>query len=376
MFGRVTGRRQVFVDVGIALILMSAMTVELALSDKPDTDITPVSMLGVTASVAPLLWRRRHPGLAYAGCLAGVGVLALTSGIYLTMPYPSVCAAYSLALAWGMRRAVIAGVLSVPVVLGMIWTISPHGLLTWETPKNLALIALPLVLGVAEHQRHRVHEEETRGRIGEERLRIARDVHDVVAHAMVAINVQSGVGAHLLDRDPEQARRTLLDIKRASGEALSDLRATLGVLRNAGDADDVPALPTLGLRELESLRPAFDAAGLRLELDVSPPTASLPAAVEATGYRIVREALTNVLRHASAGEARVRVRCDTDRVVIDVEDDGSGRPTAVNGHAPGTGNGLRGMRERAIAVGGRLEAGPRSEGGWRVHASLPVGTAT
>ena len=140
--------------------------------------------------------------------------------------------AYALAVAGGIRHAAMVGAVTVPVVLAIIGYSSPHGLLNWETPKNLGLIALPLVLGVAEHQRRRATDEETHGRVVEERLRIARDVHDVVAHAMVAINVQAGVGAHLLDRDPDQARRTLLDIKQTSGEALADLRSTLGVLRN------------------------------------------------------------------------------------------------------------------------------------------------
>jgi signal transduction histidine kinase len=361
------------VDVGLVLLLWGAMVVELVLSDKPRTDVTALSLLVVTAAAAPVLLRRRHPGLAYAGCLLGVVALSSVIGIYLTIPYPSVLTAYSLAVAWGLRGAVVAGVLTVPVVLGIIGFSSPHGLLNWETPKNLALIGLPLVLGVAENQRRRVHEEETRGRVGEERLRIARDVHDVVAHAMVAINVQAGVGAHLLDRDPDQARNTLLDIKKTSGEALADLRSTLGVLRDPKDADDVPVQPVLSLCELGALRTSLDAAGLRLELDVDPATAGLPASIDATGYRIVREALTNVLRHARSDEALVRVIRHPEAVVIEIEDDGVGRRTPVNGHAPGTGNGLRGMHERALAVGGTLEAGPRRQGGWRVEASLPVG---
>jgi signal transduction histidine kinase len=369
----VTGRRQLLVDAGLVLLLLGAMVVELAVSEKPDTAITPLSLLVVGAAVAPVLLRRRHPGIAYAGCLAALIGLTSVTDIYLTIPYPSVLTAYCLAVAWGLRRALVAGLLTVPVVLGIIWFKSDHGLADWETPKNLGLVTLPLVLGVAEHQRRRVHEEETRGRVGEERLRIARDVHDVVAHAMVAINVQAGVGAHLLDRDPDRARNTLLDIKRTSGEALADLRSTLGVLRDPLDTDDVPVQPALSLRELDTLATSLGAAGLRMRLDVDPATAGLPASVDATGYRIVSEAVTNVLRHASSEEVAVRVRREDDAVVIEVEDDGVGRRTPVNGHAPGTGNGLRGMHERALAVGGTLEAGPRRHGGWRVEASLPVG---
>jgi signal transduction histidine kinase len=364
------------VDLGLALVLFSAMVVELAISDKPRGEVTPLALLSIAAGVAPVLLRRRHPGLALAGCLAGLVLVVWVTCIYLTIPYPSVVSAYSLGVAWGLRRAVVAGLLTAPVVLAVIGFKSPHGLVTWETPKNLGLVALPLALGVSEHSRRRVHEEETRGRVGEERLRIARDVHDVVAHAMVAINVQAGVGAHLLDRDPEQARSTLLDIKRTSGEALTDLRSTLGVLRDPEDDEDVPVQPALSLRELDNLRSSLGNAGLGLVLDVDPATAGLPASVDATCYRIVREALTNVLRHASSDEALVRVRREADRVVIEVEDDGIGRRTPVNGTVPGTGNGLRGMRERALAVGGTLDAEARPQGGWRVAASLPVGTST
>ena len=197
-------------------------------------------------------------------------------------------------------------------------------------------------------------------------------MHDVVAHAMVAINVQAGVGAHLLDRDPEQARRTLEDIKRVSGEALTDLRATLGALR-AGDDEDAPVLPTQGLADLAELTEALRSAGVDVDLDVDPATATVPAAVAATGYRIVQEALTNVVRHAPGARATVRIACHGDRVVIEVSDDGRGA-VPVGAPAPeGTGHGVRGMQERARAAGGTLEAGPSPEGGWRVLASLPVG---
>lgn len=370
-----TGRLRVFLEAGLALGLFGAMLIELVISDKPDSDVTPLAVTVIALATLPVLARRWNPGVAFAACLLALIPLALVTSIYLTIPYPSVVSAYTLAAMWGLHRAVGAGLLSVPVVLGILSFESPHGLVTWETPKNLGLVALPLTLGVAEHNRRRVHEEETRGRVGDERLRIARDVHDVVAHAMVAINVQAGVGAHLLDRDPEQARQTLLEIKQTSGEALADLRSTLGVLRNQADDDDVPVAPTLSLRELETLRSGLDAAGLRLALDLDPAASTLPASVDATGYRIVREALTNVLRHASSEEASVRVSRHEGVVTIEVEDDGAGRRTPLHGQAPGTGNGLRGMRERAQAVGGTLEAGPRPGGGWRVAASLPVGVS-
>jgi signal transduction histidine kinase len=299
---------------------------------------------------------------------------------------------YSLALVVDRRRTVIAGLALVPAVLLAIGVYSEgHALLDAEVPKNLVFVAAPLLLGAAVRNRRdylaalvdraetaeRTRDEEARRRVGEERLRIARDVHDVVAHAMVAINVQAGVGAHLLDRDPEQARRTLEEIKKVSGEALADLRSTLGVLRSREDAttDTAPVMPAQGLAELEELGASLRAAGVQVDLDIDPAAATLPAGVAGTGYRIVQEALTNVVRHASGTKAWVHVRRDQgpdhDRLVIDVRDDGSGGPTSER-TPPGSGNGVRGMRERAVVVGGTLEAGPCDEGGWRVHATLPV----
>jgi signal transduction histidine kinase len=180
------------------------------------------------------------------------------------------------------------------------------------------------------------------------------------------------VGAHLLDRDPERARRTLEDIKKVSGDALSDLRSTLGVLReDAAGNDDAPVRPAQSLRELDELGESLRTAGIEVELDIDPTTATLPASVTSTGYRIVQEALTNVVRHAGGSHASVRVTRGEDTIVIDVQDDGPGTDSAA---PPGAGQGVRGMRERAQAAGGTLEAGPLAGGGWRVVATLPTGT--
>jgi signal transduction histidine kinase len=238
--------------------------------------------------------------------------------------------------------------------------------------RNVAFCLLALAVGdVLRSQRQAVErasaarEEETLRKVGEERLRIARELHDVVAHTMVAINVQAGVAAHLIDADPEQARSALRDIKATSGEALRDLRATLGVLR--GDDDAAPLGPSGGLGDLDELAGALRAAGIEVRLDVGA-LGPVPASVHAAGYRIVQESLTNVLRHARATRARVRVAREGDQVQVEVTDDGLG-----SGGAGGSGNGLRGMEERAAALQGALESGPAAGGGWRVHARLPVG---
>jgi DNA-binding NarL/FixJ family response regulator len=230
------------------------------------------------------------------------------------------------------------------------------------TLRNLAYCWLALAAGDAVRSRREAveqaaaaAEEEALRRLGEERLRIARDVHDVVAHSMSEINVQAGVAAHLMDRDPEQARSALRHIKKASGDALTDLRATLGVLR--GSDGGAPVEPTGGPDSLDELAAGLRAAGVQVALDVDelPPGA---AAVRPAAYRIVQEALTNVLRHADATSVQVRVRCDGEQVTIDVHDDGTG-----SGAPGGSGQGIRGMRERAAALGGTLDGGPAPGGG-------------
>lgn len=381
--------RTVGFDLLLAAALATTMVVELWKSDQPDTEITPLSVGVVVLAALPVLFRRQRPLLALAAGMVTLYVVMLTVDIYQTVPFPTMLAGYCVAVAHSRRTTVAVGLALVPPVVFAIIHFG-HGTshLPSEIPKNLAFVAAPLLLGSAERERRAAHralldraetaertrDEEARRRVGEERLRIARDVHDVVAHAMVAINVQAGVGAHLLDRDPEQARRTLEDIKKVSGEALADLRGTLGALRTPYDDDTAPVAPTQGLAELDDLGESLRSAGVDVDVDIDPAAATVPAAVAATGYRIVQEALTNVVRHAGGARARVRVARQEDRVVIDVTDDG-GVATAATASvaAPdGAGHGIRGMRERALAAGGTLDAGPH-DGGWRVHASLPVG---
>jgi signal transduction histidine kinase len=395
--------RTVGFDVVLALGLAATMLVELWQADGTDTRITPLSVTVVLAASAPVVLRRHRPGLALVLAMGALYAVMATVDIYQTVPFPSMVAGYSLALATDRRTTVLAGLALVPPVIGAVALFGHDDVLfrTAEIPKNLAFVAAPLLLGSAVRERRAAHaalveraetaertrEEEARRRVGEERLRIARDVHDVVAHAMVAINVQAGVGAHLMDRDPERARQTLVDIKRVSGEALTDLRATLGAIRStddgAGDLGDgapAPTSPTQSLADLADLGRSLRTAGVDVDLDidpaVDPSSARVPAAVAATGYRIVQEALTNVVRHARGAHAEVRVALEDDRVVIEVTDDGRGEPVVGVPPPEGTGNGIRGMRERAEVVGGSVEAGPSGDGGWRVRAELPVDAAS
>ncbi len=379
-YGRaMTRTRTVAADVALATGLVAAMVVEALVADKPDTQLTPGAVVAIIAATAPVLARRRWPGWAFAAALVLLFPLFLQIGIYQTIPFPAAVIAYSVALTGSRTRTVAAAAAGFAVALVALGAFSPHGVWSFETAKNLVYVAVPLLAGLAMHSHRaylcslheraeiaeRTREEETMRRIGEERLRIARDLHDLVTHSMVAINVQAGVAAHLIDRDPEQARAGLTDIKRVSGEALTDLRATLDVVR--GD-DAAPVAPTSRLSRVDDLGSSLRAAGIEVDTDLGDDLDRLPAAVDEAGFRIVQEALTNVLRHARPRRASVVVRTAGDHLEIDVSDDG----TATSPPGPG-GHGIAGMHARAAALGGTVDAGRREDGGWRVAARIPAG---
>jgi len=206
----------------------------------------------------------------------------------------------------------------------------------------------------------------------EERLRIARDLHDVIGHNISLINVQASMGLDLIDSQPDQARAALSAIKSVSKEALEELRTMLTPLR--GDDAAAPRSPTPGLDRLPELIELTRAAGLSVEVEITGTAPPLPAAVQLATYRIIQESLTNVARHAEQARVTVRVAYDNANVHVQIDDDGKA-PSGV-GSAIGTGSGITGMRERAIALGGDLSAGFRHGGGFRVSARLPVRSAT
>ena len=209
----------------------------------------------------------------------------------------------------------------------------------------------------------RTREEETGRRIAEERLRIAQDLHDSVAHAMATINVQAGAAAHVVDRRPEAAREALSAIQRASGDVLDELAALLNLLRDTETPGE--RAPTPGLERMPDLIASTAQAGLTIDLAVSGPVDAVSPSTSTAAYRIVQESLTNVVRHSGCSTARVRIDASDGQLTVEVEDDGSAVP-ATGG---GTGRGIQGMRERAEATGGVLEAMARPEGGFRVRAT-------
>jgi signal transduction histidine kinase len=209
--------------------------------------------------------------------------------------------------------------------------------------------------------------ETERRQANEERLRIARELHDVVAHHMSLINVQAGVALHLVDRRPEQVQTALATIKDASKEALSELRSLVGVLRD--ETDSAPRTPTATLSSLDELVERARHAGLTLRKSTGGEVRTLPTAVELAAVRIVQEAITNVVRHADAREAELRLDYGSDMLTVQVDDDGTGgRRLATLEES----SGLRGMRERATALGGTLTIEAAPAGGLRITARLPV----
>jgi signal transduction histidine kinase len=205
---------------------------------------------------------------------------------------------------------------------------------------------------------------EARRRQGsEERLRIARDLHDVLGHHISLINVQAGVALYLMDDDPEQARSALTAIKQSSRDLLREMRSTLGVLR--GVDEEPPHDPVAGLSRLDDLVEATRAAGLPVTVEIGGEPRELPPSVDTAAYRIIQEALTNARKHAGPAQASVLLTYTEDGITMRIDDDGTGPAGTTGG-----GDGIPGMRERAAALGGTLTAGPRPGGGFRVDAHL------
>jgi len=218
----------------------------------------------------------------------------------------------------------------------------------------------------------RTRDEEGRRRASEERLHIARELHDLIGHNISLIHVQASVGLHLLERQPDQAAAALTAIKRASKDTLDELRLVIGGVRNAGEQS--PRRPARGLGDLDALVSATAAAGLDVRMEVSGSPRPVPAALGLAAFRIVQESLTNVRRHAGPAAATVRLEYGDRDLSVRVEDDGRGPGARRPGRSGGSG--LAGMRERAAAVGGSLDAGARPGRGFQVVARLPLGGAS
>jgi signal transduction histidine kinase len=322
-----------------------------------------------------LLVRRRQPRAVLAVIFAAA-LVYVSLGYFQGPNYFSLVVAVVTAVRAGDRVAARVAVIAGWVLF--LWL--PAALGVTGTPTVLAAFAIAawllVLLAAAEALRgrqeraaeaRRSRQEDTRRRADEERLRIARELHDVLAHNISLINVRSGVALHLIDDQPEQARIALEAINEASADALREVRSVLNVLR--GSTEEPPRAPTAGLARLDELVSRATAAGVGVSLEVQGDQRRLPASVDLAAFRIVQESLTNIVRHAQAGAAKVQLTYGHVDLTVQVEDDGHGAVAQAGG-----GSGIAGMRERATALGGELEAGPQPTGGFRVRARLPLGS--
>jgi signal transduction histidine kinase len=311
-----------------------------------------------------LWWRRTRPELVMAVTLAaGLGYHLIVPEI--VVPFAALFAVASLAAARPPRASLLglAGLLA--LVAANLFTSTVE-----DTAFTMGLAVGAWALGEAVRNRRVAIEEEARRAVSEEQARIARELHDVIAHSVSVIVVQAAAADDVFDERPDQARAALRSIERAGRDALAELRRLLGAVRpglGAGPGDPQP-----GLDRLDELAEPLRAGGLRVVVRREGAASPLPAGVELSAYRIVQEALTNTLRHARATRAEVTVRYGSDAVEVDVRDDGRGAP---EDHGGG-GHGLVGMRERVSLLGGTLEAGASPGGGYRVHARLPLEAAS
>jgi signal transduction histidine kinase len=376
-------------DATVAAVL-GVMTLLVTMLSPSLRGRLTVEAAGVAAvSWAGLPWRRRWPVpvLAVSTVSAAVYImLAQAHGLIFIAP---LLALYTVAGAGGRRRALAIGIIVLAVLAGVHMLLKPRAWIGWETLAVIAAGGLAIAAADAASS-HRAfiaeiterarraelgREQEARRRVTEERLRIARDLHDAVGHHLALINVQAGVADQLLDDDPVQARQSLAHIRQASRAGLDDLRDTIGLLRQPGEPA-APVQPTADLNDLDELMASLGRSGLRVERTVEGPVRPVPPAASLVAYRVIQESLTNVRKHAGDSTARIRLSYRPAALRVDVENaaggsGGGGPGSAANGNGP-AGHGLTGMRERVAAAGGSLTAGPRPGGGFRVSALLPL----
>jgi signal transduction histidine kinase len=363
------------IDTLLALIvgIIAIVGTHFAGQNQPDhRALDAVALALLAAGAAALVFRRQYPGW----------VLIFANGItllYLLLDYPkgpnflTTLIAFFTAvmqdrrpIAWTVLAAEFVLFPWMPYLLGSEpapTSAETFGLAGW-------LLVLATVAEIARIRQQRIirtREEETRRRAGEERLRIAHELHDVLGHHISLISVQAGVALHLMDKQPEQARVALSVIRDATKEALRELRSVLDVLRQVNE--EPPRSPSPGLTGLSDLVSRSSEAGLQVHTEVSGDLKGLPASVDLAAFRIIQEALTNIIRHSGQTTSSVYVTCNEQELTLRIDNE-VGKEGPRDGI--GLGQGILGMQERASALGGVIEAGPRPDGGFRVFARLPL----
>ena len=387
--GRPRGRLGIRLgDVGMAAVVLVAVELSVVTGGGPGA--APLDarayLLGAVL-VLPVLLRNRYPRFELLAC----SVLLL---LYYTFDRRDISPApllsvplYDAAAAGFLVAAIVIPAVYIAIGLVVVELANHSGLVALINDFLPSIVVLALAIGLGDAVRSRralaaetaerlrvAHEEreaEAARRVAEERLRIARDLHDTVAHAMATITVQAGSALHVLGDRDEKLRGALTAIRETSKHALREMRETLGHLRQGTENGAIQVTPG-GLDRLPALRDAVTAAGAPVTIAVEGEQRPLPPSVDEVAYRIVQESLTNVLRHAGpAARATVRLCYEPTALGISVIDDGAGT-AAPDGDGRGAGHGLTGMAERAASVGGHVTAGPRGEGGFEVSARLPL----
>jgi len=344
--------------------------------------------IGVYALIAltfmPLAVRRKIPWLALVVSGTAALVYALRPGI---PPAPTILAPmialYTLASGARQRRVGLLALVVIGVMVAVpVFAFSSSVRWVAEAVGSFVMLAAAALLGEAERNRReyiaeverraaeaeRTREEEALRRVDEERIRIAREVHDIVAHSLSIVTVQAGAAATLLETDPASARDSVENIRATSKNALAELRSMLDVLRTG--EGEAPLAPTADVTRVDALAEPLRDAGIAVDVTLEGDVTTLPAYASVSAYRIVQEALTNVLRHAEAHSVRVSVTARPDLLTLSIADDGAG--AGSDAAEPRAGHGLRGMRERVEALGGSLSAEPGEAGGFTVTASIPL----
>jgi signal transduction histidine kinase len=380
---RMWSRTYAFDALVIAVALGGALEVVIRqdAANAPDSSVW-FAALAIALLALPLLARRRYPFAAPAGLWVVAAVLSFVDGELVTFTASASIAGLAAAFLLGnLRDATLTRA-------GLVLTLGSSALLIYNDPDHSAaeLVFTPLLFGIgwlagfalreraeeaeaAERraaQAEREREGAARIAVAEERARIARELHDIVAHAVSVMVLQVGAVRHKLPDELAADKDALGDVERAGRSALGEMRRLLGAMRD--EHGDVALAPQPGLDGLDALAESVGRAGLPVELHVQGESFPLPRAVELSAYRIVQEGLTNSLKHARAGHAYVTIRYAAEELEVEVADDGHG-PVKSDGH----GHGLVGVRERVKIYGGEMSAGPGADGGFVLNARLPVG---
>lgn len=375
------------VDAVLAVAFTALGLVTVFVQEVKDGLTEPTGLAVVTTVLAclPVAFRRRAPLAAVvAACVAILVHIALDfpEG---SLPLTVLALAYTIA-AWGSPRAAVAGLVTIYATITLLAVMEAPGLDTVTVLANLAFFGVAWAVGLAVRARRealeaRIREADERSNferqraarlLAEERLRIARELHDVVAHSMSVIAVQAGVGAHVVEERPAEARAALEAISATSRGALNELRQLLGALRD--DDGERSREPAPDLSNVSRLVDDVRAAGVPVVLEVSGTCSGINPAIELSAYRLVQEALTNVIKHAGTPtRVEVRVQHDDESLTVSVVDDGRGAAVNAESDSRHAGHGLIGMRERVEIWGGQLTAGPARGGGYAVTAILPYG---